>query len=60
MLAGLLPCLIILILLTVFSFQFMLTMLYGMIMKMNGYPFWMPVIREGVNLFVVIQYTPPV
>jgi hypothetical protein len=60
MLAGLLPCLIILILLTVFSFQFMLTMLYGMIMKMNGYPFWIPVIREGVNLFVVIQYTPPV
>lgn len=57
---NLLPCMIILILLTAFSFQFMLSVLYGMIMKMNGYPFWIPIIREGVNLFVVIQYTPPV
>ncbi len=56
----LLPYIIILIILTVFSFQVMLTVLYGMIMKMNGYPFWIPLVREGVNLFVVIQYTPPV
>jgi hypothetical protein len=31
-----------------------------MIMKMNGYPFWIPIIREGINMFIVIQYALPV
>ena len=60
MIAGLLPFIIILSVITVFTFQVMLTGLYGMIMKMNGYPFWIPIIREGINMFIVIQYALPV
>ena len=55
-----LPYLIILMIITVFSFQFMLATLYGMLMKTNGYPFWIPLVREGINLFVYVQYVHPV
>jgi hypothetical protein len=54
------PWLVILTIVTTFSFQVMLASFYGMIMKMNGYPFWLPLVREGVGLFIVIQYLPPV
>jgi hypothetical protein len=55
-----LPWLVILTIVTTFTFQVMLASFYGMLMKMNGYPFWLPVVREGVGLFIVIQYLPPV
>ena len=54
------PYLLVLTLITVLSFQFMLTSFYAMIEKMNGYPFWLPLVREGFNLFFVVQYLPPV
>jgi hypothetical protein len=55
-----LPWLVILTIVTTFSFQIMLASFYGMLMKMNGYPYWLPLVREGVALFIVIQYLPPV
>ncbi|PKL59007.1 MAG: hypothetical protein CVV34_00170, partial [Methanomicrobiales archaeon HGW-Methanomicrobiales-5] len=58
--SAVLPYLIVLMLITVFSFQFMLATLYGMLMKMNGYTFWMPLVREGINLFIVVQYVPAI
>ena len=54
------PYLLVLTLITVLSFQFMLTSFYAMIEKMNGYPFWLPLVREGFNLFFVVHYLPPV
>jgi len=55
-----LPWFLVLIIITVFSFQFMLTFIYAMVIKMNGYPFWMPLVREGFSLFIEIRYLPPV
>lgn len=58
--SAVLPYLIVLLLITVFSFQFMLASLYGMIMKTNGYPFWIPLVREWIDLFIVVQYVPAI
>jgi hypothetical protein len=58
--SAVLPNLLVLMIITVFSFQFMLATLYGMLMKTNGYPFWIPLVREGINLFIYVQYIHPV
>jgi hypothetical protein len=54
------PYLIVLIIITVFSFQFMLTSIYGLVQKFNGYPFWIPLVREGFRLIITVNYLPPV
>ncbi len=55
-----LPWFLVLIIITVFSFQFMLTFIYAVVIKMNGYPFWIPLVREGFSLFIEVRYLPPV
>jgi hypothetical protein len=59
-LLPMLPCLIVLVIITAFSFQFMLTSFYSMVEKFNGYPFWIPLIREGFNMLITVNYLPPV
>lgn len=59
-LVSALPCLLVLIVITVFSFQFMLTSIYAMVLKFNGYPFWIPLVREGFRVFITVHYLPPV
>ncbi|OPX64504.1 hypothetical protein [Methanoregula sp. PtaB.Bin085] len=54
------PLFLVLVIIVAFSFQIMLTSLYGLLMKTNGYPFWIPLIREGVGLFLEVQYMAPV
>ena len=54
-----LPYLLVLIIITVFSFQIYLNSIYSMILKFNGYPFWIPLMREGFNLLITVN-TPPV
>jgi hypothetical protein len=56
----LIPYLLVLVIITVFSFQIMLTSFYGLFVKINGYPLWIPLIREGVGLFMEVRYIPPV
>jgi hypothetical protein len=56
----LLPYLLVAIIVTVFTYQFMLTFIYGVIAKFNGYPLWIPLIREGYGLFIKIAFLPPV
>ena len=50
-----LPYLLVLIIITVFSFQIYLNSIYSMILKFNGYPFWIPLIREGFNLLITVN-----
>ncbi len=54
------PLLMVLVIITVFSFQIMMTSLYALIVKINGYPFWIPIIREAVGLFLEVRYMSPV
>jgi hypothetical protein len=46
--------------LTALTFQVMLTFLVGVVVKFNGYPLWIPLIREGYNLFFHVNYLPPI
>ena len=55
-----LPYVLVAIIVTVFTFQFMLTFIYGAMVKFNGYPFWIPVIREGYGLFIKVTFLQPV
>jgi hypothetical protein len=55
-----LPYLLVLVIITVLSFQIMLTSFYGMLAKVNGYPFWIPLVREGVRMFFEVRYMAPV
>ncbi len=55
-----LPFLLVLVIVTVFSFQIMLTSFYALIVKINGYPFWIPLVREWVGMFMEVRYLPPV
>ena len=54
------PILIMLIVVTVLAHQFMLTFVYAFIIKFNGYPFWIPIIREGYGFFFTVNYLPTV
>jgi hypothetical protein len=56
----LIPYLLVLVIITVFSFQIMLSSFYGLFVKINGYPLWIPLIREGVGLFMEVRYLPPI
>jgi hypothetical protein len=55
-----LPYVLVAIIVTVFTFQFMLTFIYGAMVKFNGYPFWIPLVREGYGLFIKVTFLQPV
>jgi len=55
-----LPYVLVAIIVTVFTFQFMLTFIFGVMVKFNGYPFWIPLIREGYGLFIKVIFLQPV
>jgi hypothetical protein len=46
--------LLVLIIVTVLAFQIMLTFLIAVAIKFNGYPLWIPLIREAHRLFIII------
>jgi len=56
----LLPYVLVAIIVTVFTFQFMLTFIFGVMVKFNGYPFWIPLIRDGYSLFIKVIFLQPV
>jgi hypothetical protein len=45
---------------TVFAFQFMLTFIASVVTKFNGYPFWIPLVREGYKLVFQVTYLSPI
>jgi hypothetical protein len=51
-------CLILLII-TVFTLQLVLVLIFGVIVKVNGYPLWIPLIREGFRSFFSVTVLPP-
>jgi len=53
---GAVPILLILVILTVFSYQIMLTSIYAWLVKTNGYPYWIPLVREGLSHFIMIKF----
>jgi len=44
-----LPYLLILLLITIFTFQMVLVFFFGVIMKFNGYPLWIPLVENSFN-----------
>jgi hypothetical protein len=54
-----LPLSLILIVITVFTFQLVLVFIFGVIVKVNGYPLWIPLIREGFSTFFNVTVLNP-
>lgn len=48
------PCILIALIITVLSFQIMLAFVVGDTIKFNGYPLWIPLVREGHNMIFTI------
>ncbi|MDD1680398.1 MAG: hypothetical protein LUQ35_02175 [Methanoregula sp.] len=55
-----LPWSLILLVITVFTFQLVLVFIFGVIVKANGYPLWIPLMREGFRTFFSVTVLPPV
>ena len=55
-----LPWSLILLVITVFTFQLVLVFIFGVIVKTNGYPLWIPLIRESFRTFFNVTVLPPV
>ena len=54
-----LPWSLILIVITVFTFQLVLVFIFGVIVKVNGYPLWIPLIRESFSTFFHVTVLSP-
>jgi hypothetical protein len=54
-----LPVMLILIIVSVFTFQLVLVFIFGVIVKVNGYPLWIPLVREGFKMFFNVTVIPP-
>ena len=54
-----LPWSLILPVITVFTFQLVLVFIFGVIVKMNGYPLWIPLLREGFRTVFSVTIIPP-
>ena len=55
-----LPHLILFLIITVFAFQIVLVFFIGVIIKFNGYPLWIPLIREIFRMLFQVSVLPPV
>jgi hypothetical protein len=55
-----LPNLFIVLLVTVFAFQLMLVFIFGVIIKFNGYPLWIPLIENSFNTIFHVSIRSPV
>jgi hypothetical protein len=53
-----LPWSLILLVITVFTFQLVLVFVFGVIVKANGYPLWIPLLREGFRTFFSVTVLP--
>jgi hypothetical protein len=54
------PWSLILLVITVFTFQLVLVFIFGVIVKVNDYPLWIPLIRESFRTFFSVTILPPV
>ena len=54
------PWSLILLIITVFTFQLVLVFIFGVIVKVNDYPLWIPLIRESFRTFFSVTILPPV
>jgi hypothetical protein len=54
-----LPVMLVLIIVSAFTFQLVLVFIFGVIVKVNGYPLWIPLVREGFKLFFNVTVLPP-
>ena len=59
LLLRLLPWSLVLLMITVFTFQLVLVFIFGVIVKMNGYPLWIPLLREGFRTVFSVTIIPP-
>jgi hypothetical protein len=55
-----LPVMLILIIVSVFTLQLVLVFIFGVIVKVNGYPLWIPLVREGFRMVFNVTVLPPV
>lgn len=55
-----LPYFMVLLIITVFTFQLVLVLIFGVIVKVNGYPLWIPLIRESIRTLFQVSILPPV
>jgi len=53
-----LPWSLILLVITIFTFQLVLVFIFGVIVKANGYPLWIPLMREGFRTFFSVTVLP--
>ena len=54
-----LPYSLVLLLITVFTFQLVLVFIFGVIIKFNGYPLWIPLVENGFNTIFHVSTMPP-
>jgi len=54
------PYSLVLLLITVFTFQLVLVFIFGVIIKFNGYPLWIPFVENGFGTIFHVSIRPPV
>ncbi|MDO8873988.1 MAG: hypothetical protein Q7V05_14860 [Methanoregula sp.] len=54
------PYLLVLLLIMVFTFQIVLVFIFGVIVKFNGYPLWIPLVENGFSTIFHVSIRPPV
>ncbi len=54
------PYFLVLLLITVFTFQLMLVFIFMMSIKFNGYPLWIPLVENGIRMVFHVSILPPV
>lgn len=53
------PYLLVLLIITVFTFQLILVFIFGVIVKFNGYPLWIPLVENGFSTIFQVSVLPP-
>lgn len=54
------PYVLLFLLITVFTFQLVLVFIFGVIVKFNGYPLWIPLVEGGFNTIFRVSILTPV
>jgi hypothetical protein len=52
------PYILVLLIITVFTLQLVLVFIFGEIVKFNGYPLWIPFIEKGFSTFFHVSILP--
>ena len=57
--SAILPIFLLVTIVAVFTFQIVVAFVMGDVLKFNGYPFWLPLIRDGYGLIFKISVMQP-